>query len=365
MLDPMAKPFPYLQRERSRHGLTTWYVRIGDGPRVRVKGEYGTPEFAAAHKAALASLLTECPQEAIRRPHAGSLAWLAERYRETSAWADLSAATRRQRDNIFKRLLAESGSIPFVDIARKDIVATLDKRRDKAAAGRHFLETVRGLFKWALDAELIDADPTAGIRTMRRKSDGHPPWTDEDCARYEARWPLGTRERVAYAVLIETGLRRGDAVIFGKQHIRNGIATIRTEKTGEVVSFAITRALATATEAGPCGDLTFIAGEGRQPLTKETFGNWFRKACRASSVAKSAHGLRKTAATRHALDGATELELMARYGWSEPRTAAIYTRKANRERLALSADAKSQTARNGNTESPHRNAEPRTEKKIV
>jgi len=359
----MAKPYPYLQRERNRHGNVTWYVRVGDGPRLRVRGEYGTPEFTAAHKAALATLLGGTVPEAPKKPHAGTLAWLAERYRETSAWASLSTATRRQRENIFKHMLAESGSIPFVEITRKDIVATIDKRRDRAAAGRHFLETVRGMFQWALEAELIETDPTMAIRAMRRKSDGHPPWTDEDCARYEARWPLGTRERVAYAVLIESGLRRGDAVVLGKQHVRNGVATIRTEKTGEVVSFAITPALAEAIAVGPCGELTFIAGQGRRRIVKEHFGNWFRKACRAAGVAKTPHGLRKTAATRHALDGATEHELMARYGWGEPRTAAIYTRKANRERLALAADAKRENVRNANGESPHLNAEPRTVKK--
>jgi len=68
-------------------------------------------------------------------------------------------------------------------------------------------------------------------------------------------------------------------------------------------------------------------------MTKESFGNWFRDACHAAGVPGSAHGLRKAGANRAALAGATEHELMALYGWSEPRTAAIYTRKANREKL--------------------------------
>ena len=45
------------------------------------------------------------------------------------------------------------------------------------------------------------------------------------------RWPIGTRQRVWLDVLIYTGLRRGDAVRFGRQHVRDGIATIKTEKT--------------------------------------------------------------------------------------------------------------------------------------
>jgi integrase len=42
-----------------------------------------------------------------------------------------------------------------------------------------------------------------------------------------------------------------------------------------------------------------------------TFGNQFRKACREAGVRRSAHGLRKVAATRAANAGATVAELEA------------------------------------------------------
>lgn len=45
-----------------------------------------------------------------------------------------------------------------------------------------------------------------------------------------------TRQRVWLDVLVYTGLRRGDAVCFGRQHIRNGVGTIKTEKTSTVVT---------------------------------------------------------------------------------------------------------------------------------
>ena len=69
-------------------------------------------------------------------------------------------------------------------------------------------------------------------------------------------------------VLVYTGLRRGDAVRFGRQHIRNGVGTIKTEKTDTVVTLPILPVLMKTLDAGPCGDLTFIAGEGGRPLTK-------------------------------------------------------------------------------------------------
>lgn len=43
------------------------------------------------------------------------------------------------------------------------------------------------------------------------KSEGFAVWTDADVAACRARWPLGTRRRLAFEVLRETGLRRGAA----------------------------------------------------------------------------------------------------------------------------------------------------------
>jgi integrase len=140
-------------------------------------------------------------------------------------------------------------------------------------------------------------------------------------------------------VLLYTGLRRGDAVRFGRQHIRNNIGKIKTEKSGYTVevTLPILPVLADTLAAGPCGDLTFIAGESGRPLTKEAFGNLFRAACRAAGVPGSAHGVRKIAATRAANRGATVAQLEAIFGWSGGTMASLYTRSADRERLAIEA----------------------------
>jgi integrase len=69
-------------------------------------------------------------------------------------------------------------------------------------------------------------------------------------------------------------------------------------------------------------------------MTKESFGNWFREACKAAGVPGAAHGLRKAAATRLADSGATEAELEAIFGWRGGRMASLYTRNADRIKLA-------------------------------
>jgi hypothetical protein len=72
--------------------------------------------------------------------------------------------------------------------------------------------------------------------------------------------------------------------VLGRQHIRDAIATIRTQKNGITVTIPILPVLDHILRAGPCGDLAFICGERGQPLTKESFGNLFRDACNAAGV---------------------------------------------------------------------------------
>jgi hypothetical protein len=41
---PRPRP-PFLHREITRHGVVTWYFRLGKGPRIRIRGEFGSAEF--------------------------------------------------------------------------------------------------------------------------------------------------------------------------------------------------------------------------------------------------------------------------------------------------------------------------------
>jgi integrase len=238
-------------------------------------------------------------------------------------------------------VLEQSGTVTANNINRAHIVAGRDRRKETPAQARHFINTMRGLFRWAADAGHVKIDPTAGVKyPPKRKSAGFPVWTEEDVAKYEARWPIGTKERVWLGVLLYTGLRRSDAVCLGRQHIRDGIATIRTKKNGITVTIPILPVLDDILRAGPCGDLAFICGERGQPLTKESFGNLFRDACNAAGVKKSAHGVRKIGATRAANEGATVAELDAIFGWQGGGMASLYTRAADRARLAKGAMTK-------------------------
>lgn len=330
-------PTPYLHRVTTRHGKMVWYVRPGVGARKRIRlwSDFGIEEFRLEYEAALSGE----PRQAVKGASAtGTLAWLIERYREVGVWTSLSPATRRQRENIFKHVLESAGDKPFSSITGATIMAGIERRSKTPAQARNFLKTMRGLFKWAAKAKHIKDDPTVGVENpYKTKGQGFIAWTESDVLAYQRRWPIGTRQRIWLDVLLYTGLRRGDAVRFGRQHVKDGVGTIKTEKSffEVTVTLPILPVLEATLAAGPCGDLTFIAGEGGQPLTKESFGSLFRAACRAAGVAGSAHGVRKIAATTAAENGATFAHLDTIFGWKGGRMASLYTESADRRRLAI------------------------------
>jgi integrase len=346
---PRPRP-PYLQHEHTRHGKSVWYVRVGSGPRVRIRAPYGSNEFKAEYQAAIAS----CAVGGAQKAGTGTLAWLWERYRETAAWTGLKLATRRQRENIMRSVLESAGDVPVAEITRKKIVQGRDLRSRTPSMARHFVDTMRGMFGWAVDAEIVKTDPTRDVRVAKPRTEGHAVWSDEEIDRFRHRWAMGTRERVAFDLLYFTGLRRGDAVRAGRQHIQGDSLVVRTEKTGETVVIRMLPELVETLKAGPTGDLAFIVGERGKPMSKESFGNWFREACEKAGCPGSAHGLRKALATRLANDGATSHELEALFGWRGGGMASLYTRKANRTKLAGSAmDKLSTSERGANNLSPH------------
>jgi integrase len=347
---PRPRP-PHLQHEKTRHGKYVWVVRIGKGPRTRIQAAYGTPEFDAEYQAAV----TGEPLAGKPGASKASLQWLWDSYRETGAWTGLAASTRRQRENIMLHVLKDAGLKPYAAIQAQHIQAGLDRRSKTPAAARNFLDTMKGMFRWAKKRKHVKTDPTADSdieAPKRKKGKGFPAWTREDVETYRRRWPLGTRQRVWLDVLLYTGPRRGDAVTIGRQHVKqtvnpdgtiSRIATFKTEKSGELVTVTmpILDVLWQTLEIGPTGDLTWICGARGRPLAKEAFGNDFSEAARQAGIKKSAHGVRKIAATIAAENGATEKELDALFGWVDGgRTSGIYTRDANRAKLAAQAGHK-------------------------
>ena len=357
MIDLMPKtPPPYVIREVNRHGNPVWYFRIGKGKRTRLP-DLGSPDFNAAYQQAWKATELPAPK---RKAGVHTVEWLIGQYKQSSAFMAYSPATRRQRENIFRHVIADAGLNTYAKVKRKHIIKGREKRSETPAQARNFLDAMRGLFRWALDNDYVSDDPTAGVTNPKRpKGPGFEVWTDEEVAAYRAHWEMGTRQRLWLEVLIGTGARRGDAVIIGRQHMKDGMISIRTEKQDVWAFVPVLHDMLEAIKHCPTGSLTFIVGARGENLKKESFGNMFRAACNAAGVRKSAHGLRKYATTAYAEAGLSDSELETIFGWVPGSSMAAHYRKtAERKRIAEGAAGKLV-----NKLSPHPSPVDRTAKK--
>ena len=182
------------------------------------------------------------------------------------------------------------------DITKSVIADAVAARRETPNAANHILNTLRPMFDWAVSAGHVDINPVVGIKRLKAskagldEEDGHQTWSDEDLAKFEAAYPIGTFERRVYSVLLYTGLRIGDAARLGRQHVqKDGSIQIRTEKKGVIVHLPIRRELEEALAAPPHGregELAFItAATGRkigQAIRKERLGELFNAAAKAA-----------------------------------------------------------------------------------
>ncbi|MBT9370314.1 tyrosine-type recombinase/integrase [Rhizobium sp. CSW-27] len=329
---------PYLSREKTRHGKYVWYFKRG-GKRVRLPEPYGSDAFNAAYEKALSG---NAVQPDPRKPKTGTFQWLVDQYKRSAAFAELQPSTRRQRDNILKQILDDprNANGPYGDLNRAKIKAGLDRRAGKPNAANNYLKTMSHLFRWATEAGFYEVSPAAGISKVKVRSEGFHAWTVDEVERYRAHHPVGTRARLAIDILLFLGLRRSDAVVVGRQHMRDSVISLRTQKTGQWVHLTVFRTLQESIDLTATGDLAFLTTERGKPFASAaSFGNWFAKQCKAAGLPDHcrAHGLRKAGATIAADEGATAHELMAMFGWSRLAMAELYTREADKKRLARGA----------------------------
>ena len=353
---------PYLSSEPDRFGNLRLYVRR-HGRRIRLREPVGSPAFTVAYAAAIEALDRPAKPEPRKGEPAtpGTLGALTLAYFASAAFRLLDPTTQRRRRAIIEgcllepRKLTPSGKPDGADILRDCPLSALSAAhvrvlRDRkltaggelAGAANNRLKVVSAMLSWAHEEGRIPTNPARDVKKIRYATDGWHTWTIDEVRQYVARHPIGTKAYLALALLMFTGARRSDVVKLGRPHLKDGWLRFVATKTHKVRAAAheipVLDVLQAALDAGPVGELTFLATEFRRPFTAAGFGNWFRDRCDQAGLRQcTAHGLRKAGATIAAENGATDRQLMAIFGWTSEGQATVYTRQANRKRLAAEA----------------------------
>jgi integrase len=324
----------YVQAWVDGGGRVHRYFRRRGYSRIRLPGLPGSAEFMAAYQAALGSR----PEPlGVERSPPGSLSAALAAYYPSNAFEGLQSGTRGMRRAILERWRAEDGDKPIARLPQEYIERRLSKLPPHAA--RNWLKAIRHFLAFCKGERLIKYDVSAGIKAKVPQSDGFHTWSDDEIARYEAHYPVGSKARLALAIGLYTALRRGDAVRLGRQHIRDGVMSIRLDKTRVQVTLPVLPELQRTIEASPVGELTLLVTKTGKSYGANDFSAQFRKWCDDAGMPPecSFHGLRKAACTRLADARCTVHQIMAVSGHKSIKEAERYTREADRKRLAREA----------------------------
>jgi integrase len=113
--------------------------------------------------------------------------------------------------------LEEHGHRRVDQLRREHIDAIIRKMADTPGAGIVLLKRIRTLVRYAISIKWLRHDPTLGATSYRSK--GFHTWTEKELKQFEARWPEGSRQRLAYALLLYTGQRGSDVYRMSYAHI--------------------------------------------------------------------------------------------------------------------------------------------------
>src|SRR6266566_4915055 len=334
--------------DRDRHGNLRIYYRAKGVTKVRLRGTPWTSEFMAAYDEAKSG----APKPTRSSIGVGTWRWLCVKYfAECADYKRLDPRTRHVRrlilESTFEEPIAPAspklfGDMPLSKMTADAVEVLRDRKLEFPEAANSRVKAIRQAFKFGARKKFAPFNPARDVPYIRTGSTGYHTWTIEEVRQFEVHHPIGTKARLALALLLITGQRRSDIVRFGKQHAKGGKLTFtqhkgRNRKPKKLV-LPILPALQSVIHASPCGDLTFLVNDLGRPFTDAGFGNKFRDWCDQAGLRHcTAHGLRKAGATIAANNGATAHQLMAIFGWDTLKMAEAYTRAADQERLAETA----------------------------
>lgn len=339
--------YRYVQELTDRHGHRRLYYRRHGFPRATLRGPIGSAEFIADYDAA-AGQLTAAPSGP-SRPTEGTWRWLCCAYFASVDFKRLDQRTQRVRrralELTWEEMAPNSAAVLYAECPVSRFNAQLirvlrDRKADVPESANMRLKAIRAVFAWASEADQVSSNPAREVKFLKSKRQGgFHAWNDAEIAKFEERHPVRTKARLALALLLCTGQRRSDVVVFGRQHVKDGwlhfVQHKNRNRNPVTLQLPILPELQSVIDASPTGDLTFLVTEFGKPFTHGGFGNWFGDRCREAGLSDcSAHGLRKASARRLAEWGATTEQIKAWCGWRTAKEADRYLREVNQRKLA-------------------------------
>lgn len=329
----------YVSYYHDRHGVMRWRFRRAGFKESQTRAVYGSDEWQAWYSAACDGKPVVVGAD---RAPPGSMNALAVAYYASARFNRLNPDTRVNYKRALDRYRGAHGQKPFNRLEPHHIRQQMDTLAQEMIEKGHteepanmLLKVLRSVMRLATEHGLIRTNPTYGVQRFQRKTVGFHTWTDEEIAKFEARWPVGSKQRLGFDLLLYTAQRSGDVREMTVAQIAGDRVVVRQNKTGQLVDIPQHPRLHASLAAATIGHLVILTTRYGKPYSEKGFGQWIKKAAKAAGLPHcSAHGLRKAAARRLAEAGCSPHEIMAITGHTTLKEVERYTREANRRGLA-------------------------------
>jgi integrase len=329
---------PFVERNHVK-GHTYLSFRRGKGPRLRLPDDPTSNEFMVAYQAALLGQTTT-PRNQLATVEPGTIGALVASYLKSANYIGLRQSSKVGYLTRLETIRVEHGHRTVAGLNRSRIIAAiLQPFADRPGAALDTLKKLRILIRHAIDLGWLKNDPSLGIK--RPKIQRIRSWTEAEIAVFRKKWPLGSKQRLAFEMFLNTGQRRSDVVRMSWSHLtadNQKIAVIQ-QKTGRRLLIPIHRDLLTALAAAKRHHVSIITTTYNRPFTVDGFSQWLRDAITEAGLPLDCqpHGLRKATGRRLAEVGATTKEIMSILGHTTLAEAERYTEEADQISLAEGA----------------------------
>lgn len=323
----------HVESWKDRHGHVRHYFRRGKGKRIALPGDPCSPEFMEAYHRAC--------QIAKEKPKLGydprSFHALIAQYFQSPNFLRLKKTSAGPTRSVMEAFAAEHGKRQVEQMTREHVEMIVGKKAATPAAANTLLKRIRTLINYSIALGWRTTDPTRGIPKFR-EGEFHT-WTDAELAQFEAHWPIGTIERTAFSLAVNTGQRRADLSRMTWADIEDGMIRVVQGKTGTDLIIPMHPDLKAILAIWPRRGDAILSSARRKPYTVESFGNLMASAIGEAGLPVRCvlHGLRKAAARRLAEVGCTASQIAAITGHKSLSEIERYTRKAEQRRLAVAA----------------------------
>ena len=265
----MKLDLPHITTRAKAGGGVRYYFRRRGAPTVRLPDNPLTPEFMDAYNA-------ELNRKAMPRAgYDGSFEWLCDQYRDSPEFKNRALATRKARARIIESMLNEPiditkettfGQERATKIGSKHCLSLRNRKSEAPHAANERLKILSQIFKLAVARGWRDDIPSRDVPKISIKTDGHETATDAHIEAFFNYHTEGT-PRLAMRILTAFGMRVSDLRILGPQHIKNGLLTFYTVKTGVLCELPIPSDL--MTEMKSASDMVFLKSAHGKPFESD------------------------------------------------------------------------------------------------